>query len=60
MKAPLAVGSFLGKMPRLSPARVVALLAAMLGAVAAMGLAAPAVSATTFYNTNGIAINRWM
>jgi subtilisin-like proprotein convertase family protein len=57
MRAHLGVGGFLAKVPRLTPARVVALLAAMLGAVVAMGLVAPAASAATFSNTEGITIN---
>jgi hypothetical protein len=58
MKATLAVGGFLSKVPRLTPTKVVALLAAMLGGVVALGLAAPAASAVTFSNTDGpITIN---
>jgi Bacterial Ig-like domain/PA-IL-like protein len=46
MRAHLVVGGFLAKVPRLTPARVVALRAAMLGAVVALGLllAIPAVA----------------
>jgi subtilisin-like proprotein convertase family protein len=51
------VGGFLAKVPSLTPARVVALLAAMLGAVVALGLAASAASAATFSNTTPISIN---
>jgi hypothetical protein len=45
MRATLVVGGFLAKVPRLTPVRVVALRAAMLGAVVALGLllAIPAV-----------------
>jgi subtilisin-like proprotein convertase family protein len=60
MSTHLGVGSFLGKVPRLTPAKVVALLAAMLGAVVALGVAASAASADsegTFSNTAGITIN---
>src|SRR5688572_29684880 len=57
MRAHLVVGGFLAKVPRLTPAKVVALLAAMLGAVVALGLAASAASAETFSNTDGITIN---
>ncbi len=57
MSTHLGVGSFLAKVPRLTPAKVVALLAAMLGAVVALGLAASAASAETFSNTAGITIN---
>jgi VCBS repeat-containing protein len=57
MKATLAVGGFLSKVPRLTPAKVVALLAAMLGGVVALGLAAPAASAVTFSNEEEITIN---
>jgi subtilisin-like proprotein convertase family protein len=57
MTSQLVVGGFLAKMPRLTPAKVVALLAAMLGAVVALGLAASAASAETFSNTAGITIN---
>jgi hypothetical protein len=53
MKATLAVGSFLVKMPRMTPAKVVALLAAMLGGVVALGLRASMASAATFSNTDG-------
>jgi hypothetical protein len=53
MKATLAVGGCLAKVPRLTPTKVVALLAAMLGAVVALGLAAPAASAETFSNNDG-------
>ena len=38
MRATLVVGGFLAKVPRLTPVRVVALRAAMLGAVVALGL----------------------
>jgi hypothetical protein len=38
MRATLVLGGFLAKLPRLTPVRVVALLAAMLGAVVALGL----------------------
>jgi hypothetical protein len=46
MRAHLVVGGFLAKVPRLTPVRVVALRAAMLGAVVALGLllAIPAVA----------------
>jgi subtilisin-like proprotein convertase family protein len=57
MKAHLVVGGFLDKVPRLTSAKVVALLAAMLGAVMALGLAASAASAQTFSNNNPITIN---
>jgi subtilisin-like proprotein convertase family protein len=57
MSTHLGVGSFLAKVPRLTPAKVVALLAAMLGAVVALGLGAPAASAATFSNNNGITID---
>jgi hypothetical protein len=57
MKATLAVGGFLSKVPRLTPTKVVALLAAMLGGVVALGLAAPAASAVTFSNEEEITIN---
>jgi hypothetical protein len=57
MKATLAVGGFLSKVPRLTPAKVVALLAAMLGGVVALGLTASAASAATFSNNTGISIN---
>jgi large repetitive protein len=58
MRATLVVGGFLAKVPRLTPARVVVLLAAMLGAVVALGLAAAPASAATFSNTDGpITIN---
>jgi subtilisin-like proprotein convertase family protein len=53
----ILVGGFFAKVPRLSPAKVVALLAAMLGAVVALGLAASAASAATFSNNSGITIN---
>ena len=53
----ILVGGFFAKLPRLSPAKVVALLAAMLGAVAAGGLVASAASAATFSNNDGITIN---
>jgi subtilisin-like proprotein convertase family protein len=54
----ILVGGFFAKVPRLSPAtKVVALLAAMLGAVAALGLVASAASAATFSNNGGITIN---
>jgi subtilisin-like proprotein convertase family protein len=52
------VGGFLVKMPRPTPAKVVALLAAMLGTVVvALGLWASAASAATFSNNTGITIN---
>jgi large repetitive protein len=57
MRAHLVVGGYLAKVPRLTPAKVVALLAAMLGAVVALGLAASAASAETFSNEDGIMIN---
>jgi subtilisin-like proprotein convertase family protein len=57
MRAQLIVGGYLAKVPRLTPAKVVALLAAMLGAVVALGLAAPAASAETFSNNSPITIN---
>jgi subtilisin-like proprotein convertase family protein len=57
MRAHLVVGGFLAKVPRLTPAKVVALLAAMLGAVVALGLAASAASAATFSNNSPITIN---
>jgi hypothetical protein len=46
MRATLVLGGFLAKVPRLTPVRVVALRAAMLGAVVALGLllAIPAVA----------------
>jgi VCBS repeat-containing protein len=53
MEAKLAVGGFLTKVPRMTPAKVVALLAAMLGAIVALGLAAAPASAETFSNTDG-------
>jgi VCBS repeat-containing protein len=53
----ILVGGFFAKVPRLSPAKVVALLAAVLGAVVALGLVASAASAETFSNTDGITIN---
>ena len=57
MRAHLGVGDFLAKVPRLTPARVVTLLAATLAAVATLGIAASAASAATFSNNEGITIN---
>jgi subtilisin-like proprotein convertase family protein len=57
MRATLAGGGFLVKIPRPTPQRVVALLAALLGAVVALGLRASAASAATFSNNAGITIN---
>ena len=48
---------FLAKATKTDSAMVVALLAAMLGAVVALGLAASAASAETFSNDAGITIN---
>ena len=56
MRAQL-VGGFLARVPSLTPAKVVALLAAMLGVVVALGLVAPAASAATFSNNTPITIN---
>jgi subtilisin-like proprotein convertase family protein len=54
----LVVGGLMGKtLPRQTPVMAVALLAAMLGAVVALGLAASAASAATFSNDDGITIN---
>jgi VCBS repeat-containing protein len=58
MRAQLVVGGFLAKVPRLTPARVVALLVAVLATVVvALGLGASAASAATFSNNDGITIN---
>jgi len=51
------VGVYLAKVPRVTPAKMVAPLAAMLGAVVALGLAASAASAATFSNNIPITIN---
>jgi len=54
----IPVGGFLAKVPRLTTARMtVVLLAATLGALVALGLAAAPASAAPFSNNSGITIN---